>query len=95
MSAAISTRLVLRPAACCPVCAAVDLRRDEVNHGGVLQLAECPRCLHRWTWREATRSGRDRRGAPARSPALALALVASPGAERVAQDAVDGVASAA
>jgi transcription elongation factor Elf1 len=41
----------------CPVCGSREVARDEVSHGGPLQLAECARCRHRWTWR-AVGSGR-------------------------------------
>ena len=33
----------------CPVCGARNVSSDAVEHGGLLLLAECPRCDHRWT----------------------------------------------
>jgi hypothetical protein len=33
----------------CPVCDFRELRTDEVFHRGLLLLAECPRCEHRFT----------------------------------------------
>ena len=35
----------------CPVCGFAEVRADEVDDGGTLFLAECPRCDHRWTSR--------------------------------------------
>ena len=37
----------------CPVCGFAETHDDavEVEDGGVLFLAECPRCEHRWTSR--------------------------------------------
>ena len=33
----------------CLVCGCAEVRTDEVLDRGVLLLAECPRCEHRWT----------------------------------------------
>jgi hypothetical protein len=33
----------------CPVCAFSEVVTDQVVEGGVLALAACPRCDHRWT----------------------------------------------
>ena len=33
----------------CPVCGLAEVRIDEVVDHGVVLLAECPRCEHRWT----------------------------------------------
>ena len=33
----------------CRVCGCNEVRTDEVLEQGWLQLAECPRCDHRWT----------------------------------------------
>jgi ribosomal protein S27AE len=33
----------------CGICGFSEVRTDEVVDGGVLFLAECPRCDHRWT----------------------------------------------
>ncbi len=35
----------------CVVCGSHDVMRDEVLDAGLLHLAECRRCEHRWTWR--------------------------------------------
>jgi hypothetical protein len=35
----------------CLVCGFTEIRTDEVMEGGVVLLAECPRCDHRWTER--------------------------------------------
>jgi len=35
----------------CLVCGFTEIRTDEVLDGGVVLLAECPRCDHRWTER--------------------------------------------
>ena len=36
----------------CLVCGFSEIRTDEVVDRGVVFLAECPRCQHRWTSRE-------------------------------------------
>jgi hypothetical protein len=36
----------------CLVCGFSEIRTDEVVDRGVVFLAECPRCEHRWTSRE-------------------------------------------
>ncbi len=41
----MATRTLVR----CLVCGSSEVRTDEVHHRGVLLLAECPRCQHRWT----------------------------------------------
>ena len=41
----MATRTLVR----CLVCGSSEVRTDEVNHRGVLLLAECPHCRHRWT----------------------------------------------
>ena len=41
----MATRTLVR----CLVCGSSEVRTDEVKHRGVLLLAECPRCDHRWT----------------------------------------------
>jgi hypothetical protein len=33
----------------CLVCGSSEIRTDEVIDHGVVLLAECPRCAHRWT----------------------------------------------
>jgi hypothetical protein len=40
---------VLRTLTRCLVCGFAEVRTDEVVHHGVVFLAECPRCEHRWT----------------------------------------------
>ena len=37
----------------CRVCGFAELRTDEVVEGGIVLLAECPRCEHRFTLRAA------------------------------------------
>ncbi len=41
----MATRTLIR----CLVCGSSEVRTDEVHHRGVLLLADCPRCQHRWT----------------------------------------------
>ncbi len=36
----------------CLVCGFAEVRTDEVIDRGIVFLAECPRCEHRWTSRE-------------------------------------------
>jgi hypothetical protein len=38
--------------ACCRICGFSEVRTDEVLDRGILFLAECPRCEHRWTSQE-------------------------------------------
>ncbi len=42
---------VLRTTTRCLVCGFTEIRTDEVVDRGVVLLAECPRCDHRWTER--------------------------------------------
>ena len=42
---------VLRTMTRCLVCGFTEIRTDEVVDRGVVLLAECPRCDHRWTER--------------------------------------------
>jgi hypothetical protein len=42
---------VLRTLTRCLVCGFAEVRTDEVIDHGVVFLAECPRCEHRWTSR--------------------------------------------
>jgi hypothetical protein len=44
-------RAVLRTLTRCLVCGFSEIRTDEVIDRGVVFLAECPRCEHRWTSR--------------------------------------------
>jgi hypothetical protein len=44
-------RPALRTLTRCLVCGFAEVRTDEVIDRGVVLLAECPRCDHRWTWR--------------------------------------------
>jgi len=37
----------------CRVCGFAEVRTDEVVEGGIVLLAECPRCEHRFTLRVA------------------------------------------
>ena len=41
----------LRTMTRCLVCGFTEIRTDEVVDRGVVLLAECPRCDHRWTER--------------------------------------------
>ena len=41
----------------CCICGFSEVRTDEVIDRGVLFLAECPRCEHRWTSQEALAAG--------------------------------------
>ena len=43
----------LRTITRCLVCGFTEIRTDEVVDRGVVLLAECPRCDHRWTERPA------------------------------------------
>ena len=45
-------RAMLRTLTRCLVCGSSEVRTDEVIDRGILFLAECPRCEHRWTSRE-------------------------------------------
>ena len=42
-------RLVSRTQLRCTVCGFIEIRTDEVIDRGLVFLAECPRCDHRWT----------------------------------------------
>jgi hypothetical protein len=44
-------RAVLRTLTRCLVCGCSEVRTDEVIDRGLVFLAECPRCEHRWTSR--------------------------------------------
>jgi len=44
-------RAVLCTLTRCRVCGSCEVRTDEVIDRGLLLLAECPRCEHRWTSR--------------------------------------------
>jgi hypothetical protein len=57
----------LRTLTRCLVCGFAEVHTDEVIERGVLLLAECPRCEHRWTERPA-------------APALAVAQAEVPAA---------------
>jgi hypothetical protein len=41
----------------CCICGFSEVRTDEVVNRGVLFLAECPRCEHRWTSQEPIAAG--------------------------------------
>jgi len=43
----------LRTVSRCQVCGFTEVWTDEVLDHGVVLLAECPRCQHRWTQRPA------------------------------------------
>jgi len=42
-------RVILRTLTRCLVCGSAEVRTDEVIDRGIVFLAECPRCEHRWT----------------------------------------------
>ncbi len=42
-------RRVTRTVTRCLVCGSSEVRTDEVIDRGIVMLAECPRCEHRWT----------------------------------------------
>ena len=42
-------RPILRTLTRCLVCGSAEVRTDEVVDRGIVFLAECPRCEHRWT----------------------------------------------
>ena len=44
-----SLRFMRRTLVRCLVCGSSEVRTDEVHDRGVLLLADCPRCQHRWT----------------------------------------------
>jgi len=44
-------RVILRTLTRCLVCGSSEVRTDEVIDRGIVFLAECPRCEHRWTAR--------------------------------------------
>ncbi len=70
MNAIDATRIVGhsfdRRLRCC-ICGFSEVRTDEVIDRGVLFLAECPRCEHRWTSQEPIAA--DSTAAPARATA--------------------------
>jgi hypothetical protein len=61
------TRTLVR----CLVCGSSEVRTDEVVDRGLLFLAECPRCEHRWTSPAPLE-------APERSPAVERVSVRPP-----------------
>jgi hypothetical protein len=42
-------RIVIEHSTRCPVCGFTGVRTDEAVDRGLVFLAECPRCEHRWT----------------------------------------------
>jgi hypothetical protein len=65
-----------RTLARCLVCGSSEVRTDEVVDRGLVFLAECPRCEHRWTLR-APLEAPERSPAVERLPARTLREVAS------------------
>jgi hypothetical protein len=65
-------RAVLRTLTRCLVCGFSEVRTDEVIDRGLVFLAECPRCEHRWT-SLAPLAPPDRAGAVARVREVAAA----------------------
>jgi hypothetical protein len=51
---------ILRTLTRCLVCGFAEVRTDEVIDRGIVLLAECPRCEHRWTSRPSQRAGAER-----------------------------------
>jgi uncharacterized Zn finger protein len=51
-------QVVMRTVYRCRVCGSAEVRTDEVVDRGLVLLAECPRCEHRWT--ESPPGGRSR-----------------------------------
>jgi Zn-finger nucleic acid-binding protein len=71
-------RPIFRTLTRCLVCGFAEVRTDEVIDRGVVLLAECPRCEHRWISRGPPIAGLAEAGAPViRSPASASREVAS------------------
>jgi Zn-finger nucleic acid-binding protein len=66
---------VLRTLTRCLVCGFAEVRTDEVVDRGIVFLAECPRCEHRWTSRAPLEPVRtlSRAGAGARAREVASA----------------------
>ncbi|HEY8156392.1 MAG TPA: hypothetical protein VII72_19835 [Myxococcota bacterium] len=50
-------RAVFRTLTRCLVCGCAEVRTDEVIDRGLVFLAECPRCEHRWTSRAPAAPG--------------------------------------
>jgi hypothetical protein len=61
----MAMRRALRTLRRCLVCGSSEVRTDEVVERGVLLLAECPRCEHRWTERLVLRTRAEGASAPA------------------------------
>jgi hypothetical protein len=57
----------------CTVCGSPEVRRDAVEHGGLLLLAECAHCDHRWTRREIVSGAVVRSAQPVRNEAASVA----------------------
>ena len=55
-------QVVMRTVYRCRVCGSAEVRTDEVVDRGLVLLAECRRCEHRWT--DAAPEGWPRRVAP-------------------------------
>jgi hypothetical protein len=54
-------QVVMRTVTRCRVCGSTEVRTDEVVDRGLVLLAECRRCEHRWT--DAPAGGSPRRAA--------------------------------
>ena len=63
----VALPMLLRAVRRCRVCGCCEIRTDEVVEGGIVLLAECPRCEHRFTQRIAP--------APSLSPRARAAAV--------------------
>ena len=69
-------RAVLRTLTRCLVCGSCEVRTDEVIDRGIVFLAECPRCEHRWTSRAAWPPGRTPQKAGGAAPVREAATAA-------------------
>jgi hypothetical protein len=67
----------MRTLARCLVCGSSEVRTDEVVDRGLVFLAECPRCEHRWTSPTPLEEAPERPSASERPPARTLQEVAS------------------
>ncbi len=66
----------LRTVTRCLVCGFREIRTDEVVDRGIVLLAECPRCDHRWTERPSAATSPARVAANARSAVAEVAPAA-------------------
>ena len=67
----VALPMLLRTVRRCRVCGFSEIRTDEVVEGGIVLIAECPRCDHRFTQRIAPEPAR-----PLRARASAVREIA-------------------